>query len=344
MRFKKFMIPLYMVIWLIILFIMLHLLWLGPIPVTSIRIDGWEIKTVSSEEIKKGLKDFSYAGEYIKSETGDPWIFLDGADVQMSFLYVDIEDLSEQSTSMQVFFYKNGTVFHSQNFSLTQGENILCLEKSDYDQIRLDLTNQYGHYFLINKIFFTNNYFLAIPAWFWVIYSLISAVVIVLMLLFVGGKLSKTDGTENKSIYWTEWVGFIRNSVLEHKKAFLIGSIVVVLIFGYEITNFTLGVDEEREIVHSYGTTENIDTSKLSGGEGRYATGLIKHFLSTNNVFTPYFDTLVAVLGIAVAAMVNIISFENAAEKDLEHLPVYYLWDFSVRCLMLLPNGCVIPL
>lgn len=42
--FKRAMTPICAVISLIILFVMLHLVLIGPLPVTSIRIDGWNTK------------------------------------------------------------------------------------------------------------------------------------------------------------------------------------------------------------------------------------------------------------------------------------------------------------
>lgn len=334
MSFKKIAAPICAVLSLIILFVMLHLVLIGPVPVTSIRIDGWNSRTVSREEINAGLKDFSYKGSYIKSESGDPWLFLDGINDNhnMRFVHIDIEDLSEYSVPMQVFFYTGDSVLNTGYYSLYQGTNIICLTGTNYDRIRLDLTNKKGVYFNINEIKFTDNYFLAVPGWFWIIYLLIASTLIIILVLLVKGRLSANKVRE-KSVYWSEWTGFINDSFREHKTAFIIGSIIVILIFGYEITNFTLGVDEEREIVHSYGTTENIDTSRLTGGEGRYSLILIKHLFSPDGVFTPYVDTLISVIGIALAAIINIISFEKCSRKRFK----------SASCIIFMGLFCSLP-
>lgn len=335
MKFKNIMIPVCAVISLIILFVILHLALIGSVPVTNIRMDGWNTRTVSQEEINLGLKDFSYYGNYLKSESGDPWVFLDGINEShnMQYLYIDIEDLSEASAPMQVFLSTDDGLINTGYYNLYQGVNIICLERNDFNQIRLDLTNKYGTYFWINKISFTDNYFLALPVWFWAIYLLVAAIMATLLILLAKGKLSQIEGNERKSEYWSEWKGFICESFRVHKTAFIVGGIIVILIFGYEITNFTLGVDEEREIVHSYGTTENIDTSRLAGGEGRYSIVLIKHLLSPDGVFTPYMDTLIAVIGIALAAIVNIINFERCSGKRFK----------TLTCIIFMGLFCSLP-
>lgn len=337
MSFKKIAAPICGVLSLIILFVMLHLVLIGPVPITSIRIDGWNSRTVSHEEIDAGLKDFSYyKGNYLQSISGDPWLLLDGINENhnMRFVHIDIEDLSEYSVPMQVFFYIDGNVINSGYYSLYQGQNIICLERNDFDQIRLDLTNEYGNYLWINEITFTDNYFLALPGWFWIIYSLIAIALIIILVLLVKGRLS-ADKVREKSVYWSEWTGFIKESFLVHKTAFIIGSIIVILIFGFEITNFTLGVDEEREIVHGYGTTETslYGTRHIFGGEGRYSLYLIKYLLSVDGVFTPYVDTLIAVLGMVGAAIINIISFEKCCGKRFK----------AVSCVVFMGLFCSLP-
>lgn len=335
MSFKKIAAPICAVLSLIILFVMLHLVLIGPVPVTSIRIDGWNSRIVSREEINSGLKDFSYKGSYIKSESGDPWLFLDGINENhnMRFVHIDIEDLSEYSVPMQVFFYTGDSVINAGYYSLYQGQNIICLERNDFDQIRLDLTNEYSNYFWINEITFTDNYFLALPSWFWIIYLLSSVVLMVIFLMLIKEKLPKVGESTKRSTYWSEWTGFIRDSFHEHKTAFIIGGIIVILIFGYEITNFTLGVDEEREIVHSYGSTVNIDAFRLTSGDGRYSMTLIKHLFSSDGVFTPYVDTLISAIGIALAAIINIICFEKCSRKRFK----------SASCIIFMGLFCSLP-
>lgn len=109
--------------------------------------------------------------------------------------------------------------------------------------------------------------------------------------------------------------GGVSNALIKHKSALIIAWILIILILGYEITNFTLSVDEQRESTHSAGTMDNIDTINLWETQGRYSTTVLKHIISTDGVFTPYVDTLIAILGIAAAAVINIISFEKCCGK-----------------------------
>ncbi len=92
MNFKKVIIPVCAAVSLIILFVILHLALIGPIPVTCIRVDGWNSRTISREEIDAGSKDFSRDGNYIRSESGDPWLIFNGDMINgshaMKYLYI----------------------------------------------------------------------------------------------------------------------------------------------------------------------------------------------------------------------------------------------------------------
>ena len=55
----------------------------------------------------------------------------------------------------------------------------------------------------------------------------------------------------------------------KNSKVFKFIIVLAVLIYGYEVFDFSLSVDEEREIVNAMGTS--LDITKLGWLEGRYS-------------------------------------------------------------------------
>lgn len=289
----------------------------GRLPV-YMPITGFDKKTYSHDEISSGMKDLVWSGSYIQSTSEDPWILLDSAGINGKFLSVRIKDLTEMSSSLQLFLFKDGSITSSQWYTIYQGENIIPIENTDCDTLRIDITNSPNYGFLIDEIAVSNNYFMLLPAGFWVVFILIFAVLVLISYAILYDKLSYKSGESSTgSLRQSEWYRNLVSSLTHHKKAFIAGSIIIFLVFGFEIFNFTLGVDEEREIVHSVGSKDNIET--LSLREGRYVDYLFRTITDGDGTFTPFLNTLMAVLFLTASAVMLTICLERCYGKPFKN-------------------------
>lgn len=119
-------------------------------------------------------------------------------------------------------------------------------------------------------------------------------------------------GRSGKS-FFEDFVSFAKR-----RKVVIIVVIVACLLgFGYDIWNFSLSPDEEREIVRAAGT--NIDIRNLLLKESRYGAWFIKQILSVDGIFTPCIDTLMAVIFFGISAVVWCMCIECAAGKARIH-------------------------
>ena len=308
-------------------FIISHRFTVGPITGAMFSLPtNTENYKISAQTIRSSLKDFTIQGNAIKSISNDPWILLQNIDKTYRYIYLDIGDLSEKSTTSQLFFFKNGDISHKQTFTLHEGINIIPLELQDISTLRLDLTNRAGVYLEVDAIKFTNNYFSVLSSSFWIIFLSLSICSAILFILFINNRKSKKSITINQKNY--AWLSDIRNSFVLHKTELITSAILELIIFGYEIFNFTLSVDEEREIVHAYGSSTEIENLLLQ--EGRWGAFLFRKLETLDGTFTPYIETFLSVVFIFAAAVFLLFSFEKLANTKFNKISyVVFIGLFS---------------
>lgn len=104
------------------------------------------------------------------------------------------------------------------------------------------------------------------------------------------GKTGKT--------FYEDFITFVKR-----RKVVIFAVIIATLLgFGYDIWNFSLSPDEERELVRAVGT--NIDIRNLLLRESRYGGWIIRQILTVDGIFTPCIDTFVAVISFGFSSII----------------------------------------
>lgn len=99
----------------------------------------------------------------------------------------------------------------------------------------------------------------------------------------------------------------ICNFYKKYKFVFVATALLLLVTFGYEIFNFSLSVDEEREITNAIGT--DFDYATLPLLEGRYGLYLFKQLTDIKGIFTPGIETLFACLLLFASAIIWELNF-----------------------------------
>lgn len=266
---------------------------------------------ISSEDMVASLKDFTVQKEYIKSESNDPWFVIDD-NHNHKFLSVSIDNLSEVSVITQLFYYSDDGVIEKQSFTTTEGINVYKLTSETYNSLRVDLVNKKNVYALIDNMKLSDNYLFILPAEFWLVFVIVAIIGIVILLLSLKGlDNSKTNVKQYKLNL--NFVNNFKEQFATHKSELIVAAIVELFIFGYEIFNFTLSVDEEREIVYANGTSTWIE--KLALYEGRWAAYLFKSAETLDGIFTPFVETFLSVVFLYFAATLLLFTFEKCSSR-----------------------------
>lgn len=296
---------------LILTFLGLHVLLIGPVASGSFKVYGMHSRVISDDELNSGLTNMSRNGNYLYSVTDDPQIMIGISDNEIKYKYIrfDIENLSEENSVMQIFFCKNGELYSKQSLKIKQGVNIINLSQQDFDTLRLDPAGAANVYFYINSLVFTDNYFLALPGYFWLIYLLTNAAVFLCGTLIRRESLSRSADKLIDRAANSSFVKELKKAVSSHSSAAAAGGFIVLAIFGYEIFNFTIGVDEERDLSHSYGTTTDIE--RVIFKEGRYGQYLYRLLFTYDRSTNPYFDVFFGAVLLFLAALMTAICLEK---------------------------------
>ncbi|MEG0896942.1 MAG: glucosyltransferase domain-containing protein, partial [Ruthenibacterium sp.] len=105
-------------------------------------------------------------------------------------------------------------------------------------------------------------------------------------------------------VLWDEFTEFLS----EHKGAILGIIFVALLAYGFELTHFTLGSDEEIEYAYNHYGIGMV-------GFGRFLNAFIDEYLHTRGTYMPYIDTFVAVAFLVMAALVFLFAFWQMTRK-----------------------------
>ncbi len=111
---------------------------------------------------------------------------------------------------------------------------------------------------------------------------------------------------------------------LKQHKRFTICLVFVLLAgFGYDIWNFSVSPDEERELVRAAGTS--IDVVHIALREGRYGGWIIKQILELDGIFTPGSAAFFATVFLGIAATAWCVNIRNIAGEEVSenHLIVF---------------------
>lgn len=123
-------------------------------------------------------------------------------------------------------------------------------------------------------------------------------------------KLFKNDRAFTRKIkygYISDIIDFCRS----HKVLLWVLAFVMIASFGYEVCNFSVSPDEEREIVRAAGTSQDI--TKLLLHEQRYGSWILKQILTLDGVFTPAVQSFLAVVFQGLAAIIFCMVMQFAA-------------------------------
>lgn len=142
-----------------------------------------------------------------------------------------------------------------------------------------------------------------------------SSVIIIAFLLYLILSF-KIDNVfyENVKNVFKDLQNFVSDALLQlYDKRILIGSIILFLaIYGYQISNFTLSLDEEFQMSQAKNIVQWCY-------EGRFSIGILKNFFMAFGMYEPYLSNLIASLIMLLNALLFCCLLDNIKYKNKAH-------------------------
>ncbi len=216
----------------------------------------------------------------------------------MGYVVLDFDVLSEKSMDARVCVFDDEDKPTIINQKVSEGLNIIHIPLSNAKKIRVDFLSSVTTYFTLNELKFTNQLVGTLPmGWYlcFVICFILGLELLGISLI----RLCRLDVLYNKCI--SKVVNPIimdikkmARFVIDHKREFLICLGICIFAYGYNLANFSIGVDEERDFVGSIGSLENVKELLLR--EGRVGAYLFRVVETLDGTFTPFVEEVLAIL------------------------------------------------
>ena len=214
------------------------------------------------------------------------------------YLFMDIGVLSEENIDVRV------CVFEGQKEPVTfvkkvnEGNNLFKIPLENGIEIRIDFLTSVPVDFVLNDLKVSNQLVGILPAsWYWCfLFCFLIGLEFIFCCFKKNIKLQKVlYGRSVQGIYILEKgikkaICFIKS----HKWAFLLCFCICIFTYAYNLMNFSLGVDEERDIVRSLGTIENVKELLLR--EGRFGLYLFRRLETLDGSFTVFVEEILSVI------------------------------------------------
>jgi len=224
----------------------------------------------TQEEVYQHLHDFQLIGDEILSLSHDPWILLFvNPNYYGNILKIDIDRLSVNSTSAQIFFAHEVDGLNEENsvrLMLRNGINNVILPDSGYALFRLDLTETANISMVVNEVVLAN--YMILPGLFWVtfIVLLLLCTIVLYLLFFKPIVVSRTYGrfqsfvecnivnnsAEDNDMQVLDQQGFL--GLFNLSRFYWICVIITILLcYGFTLTNLTIVVDDVVKEIYFSG-------------------------------------------------------------------------------------------
>ena len=105
------------------------------------------------------VENIEVKGNKITTVTNDPQIYVD-SDTSIKNIRISINDITNESIIGQIFYYSDKIELSEQNsvlISLKEGKNVISIPAKEIHSIRIDIGNQVGETYILNKIVINDN-------------------------------------------------------------------------------------------------------------------------------------------------------------------------------------------
>ncbi|MBE5883521.1 MAG: hypothetical protein E7291_03710 [Lachnospiraceae bacterium] len=280
---------------------------------------------IGNEEILAKVKDLAVEGNKITSLSEDSRveIAISAPQKYVSINVANITGVNGRRDCAQIFWANEGEPFdyeRSVKFSLVVGNNTIEIPTKDYEKLRIDLTSLKDVSVEISGVELYDTMYMGNDlSDFWMQYIVAIFLIAVSAIFFNkhrrGIKECSLEIVEKYKIFFVE------------RKATLCGTVILgIVIFGYEIFNFTLGGDEERELAlatlggNVYGIDVDVNIQNFFLVIGRYGNWLFRKLFMFEGIFTPTYTMIVTVLFLLLTAWTWCIIFDDLFQKRVNRI------------------------
>ncbi|MBE5925420.1 MAG: hypothetical protein E7270_00290 [Lachnospiraceae bacterium] len=238
----------------------------------------------------------------------------------IGYVVLDFDVLSEKNMDARVCVFDENDEPTIINQKVREGLNIIHIPLYNAKKIRVDFLSTGTTYFTLNEIKFTNQLVGTLPIEWYVCFviCLILGLELVGISLFRLCKLNLLYKKFNEKIIKpiiTDGEKFYK-FILAYKIQFLCCLGIAIFAYGYNLTNFSLGVDEERDFVGSVGGLENVKELLLR--EGRVGAYLFRCVETLDGTFTPFVEEVLAILFMMLTIAVFIKCFDVVTNGNIK--------------------------
>lgn len=269
--------------------------------------DSYLVKSFSQEKMLKKSNNFTVISEEEIRTSVDPFsrVAMDYKNTRKDktgYFLLDVGLISEENVTLRICTFKKGEESEITYLNVNEGLNICEIPLEDATTLRFDFLTATSIGIQINELKVTNQLFGILPSE-WYILFLLS---MFLCLEVVFACLSIEIKFQIKLIKCVEgWLGTFKKNVqkmagfvMEHKLEFAICLGITLFAYAYNLFNFSLGLDEERDMVRSLGTMENVKELLLR--EGRYGLYFYRVLETLDGSFTAFVAEFLSVIFIFV--------------------------------------------
>lgn len=237
----------------------------------------------------------------------------------VGYIVLNIGMISEEGVDVRVCVFGADDNLKTVVQKVYEGINIFEIPLKDAKRIRVDFLTAMPTNLTIEQLKLSNQLVGVLPVSFFVCFFACFLVGIELL-----GICRKQNMKYQKVLYeyivkglqlLKEDITKIVHFVLRYKWTFTLCFIICVFAYAYNLMNFSLGVDEEREMVRSIGTLENV--KELSLREGRLGLYLFKKLENVDGTFTAFVGEILAVIFIFLNIVVATKCFEVVSKKPI---------------------------
>lgn len=232
------------------------------------------------------------------------------------YLSFQVDVFSEENVDIRVCIFNGAEEPVKLMCKFNEGNNIVQIPLKNATEIRIDFVGVPTSV-TVSEIIVSNQLVGVLPMEWYVLFFILVIIGIEIILQSFGGSIKA-----QKRVYdtLTRGVQLIKRKILsiliflkKHKWAFGIIFLIIVFAYGYNLTNFSLGVDEERDIVRSVGSMENV--KELLYREGRYGLYLFRMLETLDGSFTVFVEEFLSVIFI----FGNIVVWAKSLDVVTEH-------------------------
>lgn len=235
------------------------------------------------------------------------------------YLCLNIGVLSEENIDVRICIFDSSEEPIIVAQKVNEGINIFEIPLKNAKEIRIDFLTAMPTSLTIEQIVISNQLVGILPGSWYLCFFFCFLIGIEVLWSYLN-KETKIQKILYK--YLVEWIQLLKEDVkkvlrfvLKYKWAFLICFCICFFTYAYDLMNFSLGVDEERDIVRSIGTLENV--KDLLVREGRYGLYIFRQLETVDGSFTVFVEEALAVIFIFLNIVIVTKCFDVVSEERL---------------------------